>query len=179
MSANPKKSKSKPKVSVVRQEEASNRSPSILPDSNTRGDVVPNTAASCSTSPSASGSGSGVRPPTPGAASNANSSTIEDALDVEMELLSALGGDEEETRAVTASLGARGPPTKLDTPATTAEDDLLEEVEAMERVAAHKPPRQTPLMSSPMKHEPNEGDPMEVDLKVRTTHRLVYLIAHC
>lgn len=138
---------------------------------------MPNTAAR-STSPSGSGSGSGGRPPTPGAASNANSSTIDDALDVEMELLGALGGDEEtRVRVESASLGARGPPVtvnvKLDqqTTTTTAEDDLLDEVEAMERAAAHKPAKKTPSMRSPMKHEREreEGDAMEIDVKVRTT----------
>ena len=89
-----------------------------------------------------------------------------------MELLNALGGDEE-THAGPASLGARGPPAKPDPQPTTADDDLLEEVEAMERVAAHKSARQTPSMSSPMKHEPEEGDAMEIDLKVRTT-QVVY-----
>ena len=91
-----------------------------------------------------------------------------DALDIEMELLNALGG-EEETRAESASLGARGPPEKVETQTTTAEDDLLEEVEAMERVATHRPAGRTPFMSSPMKHEPEEGGAMEIDLKVRTT----------
>jgi len=100
---------------------------------------------------------------------------MDDARDVEMELLGALGGDEE-TRAESASLDARGPPVKLEMYPTTAEDDLLEEVEAMERISAHKPARQTPLMSLPMKHEPEEGDAMEIDLKVRTTQRLLYLV---
>lgn len=177
MSANPKKAKSKPKVAVAGQEEASNTSGGGVLGSNTRGEVIPNTAAR-STSPSASGSGSGGRPPTPGAASNANSSTMDDALDIEMELLNALGG-EEETRAESASLGARGPAVKVETQTTTAEDDLLEEVEAMERAAGHKPTRQTPFMPSPMKHEPEDGDAMEIDLKVRTTHKLLYLVTYC
>jgi hypothetical protein len=166
MSAHPKKSKSKSKPVVVGQEEASNTSAGGLLSSNARGEVIPNTAAS-GTSPSTGG-----RPPTPGAASNANSTTMDDALDIEMELLNALGGDEE-TLAEPASLGARGLPIKLDSQPTTAEDDLLEEVEAMERAAAHKPARQTPFMSSPMKHEPEEGDAMEIDLKVRNTNRSI------
>jgi hypothetical protein len=171
MSANPKKSKSKSKVAAVGQagqagqEEASNTSGGAVLGSNTRGETMPNTVAR-NTSPSASG-----RLPTPGAASNANSSTMGDAPDVEMELLHALGGDEE-TRAESASLGARGPSVKLDTQSTTGEDELLQEVEAIERTAAHKPPRETPSMSSPVKHEheTEEGDAMEIDLKVRTTH---------
>ena len=96
---------------------------------------------------------------------------MDDALDIEDELLNALGGDEE-TRVEPASLGARGPPVKQHPQPTTGEDDLLEEVKAMERATGHKPARQTPFMSSPMKHEPEEGDAMEIDLKVRTT--LVY-----
>jgi len=42
-------------------------------------------------------------------------------------------------------------PMKLEVRPTMAENDLLEEVEAMGRIIAHKPARQTPLMSSPMK----------------------------
>src|SRR5258706_727785 len=165
MSSNPKKSKSKSKSkpAVVGREEASTRSPHGLRALNARGGLIPDRAAS-STNPSAGG-----RPPTPGAASNANSSTMDDALDIEMELLNALGGDEG-TRAEPASLDARGPSVNLDSQPTTAEDDLLEEVEAMERATATKPARQTPFVSSPMKHEPDEGDAMEIDLKVRTTH---------
>ena len=165
MSSNPKKSKSKSKSkpAAVGQEGASNTSPRALLGSNARGEPILNTAASCS-SPSVRG-----QPPTPGAASNANSPTMDDALDIEVELLNALGGDEE-THAEPASLGARGLSVKLHSQPTTAEDDLLEEVEAMERATAHKPARQTPFMSSPMKHEPEEGDAMEIDLKVRTTH---------